>query len=363
MHSSELASLLATLLALPAVSAHGYLENAIIGGQTYFVGSPNWMYPGQNPASQPGWYAYNQDDGFVAPVEYQNPDIICHKNATPGTSYLTVTAGTTIGLQWNTWPTGHHGDVLNQMAAVSGDFSTIDKTTLNFFATEVDGWHSGSNPGLWATDTLIANNFTGEFTIPASIAPGNYILRHEIITLHAANNAGGAQNYPMCVNVKVVSSGAKVPCASGADCRVGEKLYQETDPGINFNIYQSFDSYIIPGPTVWAGLSGSGGASPSTVAPTTSSAAPTSKVASTSTLPPTTMVTSTTTKAPVTSTPATSLTHAPLPSSTSAVSSSAPSTCAAKYGQCGGGPSYTGPTCCAAGSTCKASSQYYSQCL
>ncbi|KAK3678816.1 hypothetical protein LTR78_001269 [Recurvomyces mirabilis] len=253
MHSVEVLGLLAAT-ALPLVSAHGYLENAIIGGKTVFVGSPNWMYPGQNPAQQPGWYAYNQDDGFVSPSSYQNPDIVCHKNATPGNSYLTLTAGTTIGLQWNTWPDGHHGDVLNQMAAVSGDFSTIDKTALNFFAVELDGWHSGSNPGLWATDTLIANNFTGMLTIPANLAPGNYVLRHEIISLHAANNAGGAQNYPMCVNVKVVSSGTATPCAGGADCRVGEKLYNAADPGINFNLYQSFNSYVTPGPAVWSEL-------------------------------------------------------------------------------------------------------------
>ncbi|KAJ3029793.1 hypothetical protein HDV00_009434 [Rhizophlyctis rosea] len=36
--------------------------------------------------------------------------------------------------------------------------------------------------------------------------------------------------------------------------------------------------------------------------------------------------------------------------------------CAAKYAQCGG-QGFSGPTCCQSGSTCKASNQYYSQCL
>ena len=36
--------------------------------------------------------------------------------------------------------------------------------------------------------------------------------------------------------------------------------------------------------------------------------------------------------------------------------------CAAKWGQCGG-QGWTGATCCASGSTCKASNSYYSQCL
>ncbi|KAI3394244.1 hypothetical protein diail_2985 [Diaporthe ilicicola] len=52
----------------------------------------------------------------------------------------------------------------------------------------------------------------------------------------------------------------------------------------------------------------------------------------------------------------------------STITSSAPTTsapaanCVAKYAQCGG-QGWTGATCCASGSTCKASNQYYSQCL
>ncbi|KAJ1567369.1 hypothetical protein HK096_010083, partial [Nowakowskiella sp. JEL0078] len=36
--------------------------------------------------------------------------------------------------------------------------------------------------------------------------------------------------------------------------------------------------------------------------------------------------------------------------------------CAAKYAQCGG-QTYSGPTCCASGSTCTYNNQWYSQCL
>ncbi|KAJ3035959.1 hypothetical protein HDV00_003253 [Rhizophlyctis rosea] len=47
---------------------------------------------------------------------------------------------------------------------------------------------------------------------------------------------------------------------------------------------------------------------------------------------------------------------------TTTTSQSQQTNCAAKYGQCGG-QGFTGPTCCQSGSTCKASNQYYSQCL
>lgn len=53
---------------------------------------------------------------------------------------------------------------------------------------------------------------------------------------------------------------------------------------------------------------------------------------------------------------------------TSTTTSSSPTTsapgtnCQAKYAQCGG-QGWSGSTCCASGSTCKVSNQYYSQCL
>ncbi|KAJ3039999.1 hypothetical protein HDV00_011554 [Rhizophlyctis rosea] len=53
--------------------------------------------------------------------------------------------------------------------------------------------------------------------------------------------------------------------------------------------------------------------------------------------------------------------NTPPPATTTTVPPST-GTCAAKYGQCGG-QGFNGPTCCQSGSTCKASNQYYSQCL
>lgn len=44
----------------------------------------------------------------------------------------------------------------------------------------------------------IANNLTSTVAIPSDIAPGNYIIRHEIIALHSAGQENGAQSYPQC---------------------------------------------------------------------------------------------------------------------------------------------------------------------
>jgi cellulose 1,4-beta-cellobiosidase len=62
----------------------------------------------------------------------------------------------------------------------------------------------------------------------------------------------------------------------------------------------------------------------------------------------------TTTKATTTTKPTTT--------TTKATTTTQQSACATKYGQCGG-KGWQGPTCCASGSTCKSSGEYYSQCL
>jgi hypothetical protein len=103
-------------------------------------------------------------------------------------------------------------------------------------------------PGSWASDTLIANNNSWTVTIPSDIAPGNYVLRHEIIALHSAGTVDGAQNYPQCVNLEVTGSGTATPAGV-----LGTALYTETDPGIEINIYQSLSTYVVPGPTLYSG--------------------------------------------------------------------------------------------------------------
>ena len=43
-----------------------------------------------------------------------------------------------------------------------------------------------TSDGLWAaTDILSANDSIYTFTVPKNLKPGQYIVRHEIIALHA----------------------------------------------------------------------------------------------------------------------------------------------------------------------------------
>ncbi|EME47180.1 glycoside hydrolase family 61 protein [Dothistroma septosporum NZE10] len=253
--TTNIAALATALTALPLASAHGYISGIVSNGKWYSGTSPSWKYAETKPDTA-GWYADNQDNGFVPPSSYVEGDITCHKAATVGGAPVPVTAGRSVDLQWNTWPESHHGPVITYLAAVGGEFSAADKASLKWFKVTEGGLVDGSSsPGKWATDKMISNNDTAAFTVPSDIKSGNYVVRHEIIALHSAGSEDGAQNYPQCINVKVTSSGTAQPCASGVDCAVGTALYKEDDAGILINIYQSLSNYTIPGPKLYSSAS------------------------------------------------------------------------------------------------------------
>ncbi|KAK4538913.1 hypothetical protein RGQ29_032192 [Quercus rubra] len=235
---------------LPSVSAHGYVSGIVSGGKYYSGQSPNWYYQVQNKQPVPpnaGWQALNQDNGFVAPSAYGTQDISCHKSATTGKSFVPVTAGSTIQLQWTAWPESHHGPLINYLAPCPGDCTAITSADLKFFKFQADGLIDDTTvPGNWASDKMIANNNTATVTIPKNVKNGGYVLRHEIIALHGAESAGGAQNYPQCINIKVTGGTGTTEPAGTA----GPSLYTQTENGIVFNIYQTITSYPIPGPKI-----------------------------------------------------------------------------------------------------------------
>ncbi|PKS12646.1 hypothetical protein jhhlp_000854 [Lomentospora prolificans] len=140
----------ATVLSLAALaSAHGHVATIIAGGVEY---------PGAVP-------------GNLEPNGFSSADILCHN----------------VTLVWNTWPESHRGPVIDYLASCGGgDCSSVDKGFLSFAKIAEAGLVSGSNSGTWASDELMANGNAWTVTIPSSVAPGYYVLRHEIIALHGA---------------------------------------------------------------------------------------------------------------------------------------------------------------------------------
>lgn len=258
--------------------AHGTVTGFVTDGKYNGGFLLNYYYAKQNNQPVPdtaGWYAENLDNGFVEPNSYGSPDIICHKNASPGNIAASVAAGGTIEFQWTDWPESHIGPVITYVANCGGDCTSADKAALKWVKIEEAGYDASTKS--WAAIDLIANNNTWVTTVPSTLAAGQYVFRHEIIALHGAGSANGAQNYPQCMNIEITGSGTDNPVGV-----LGTELYSADEPGILFNPYTTITSYTIPGPALYkagstGGNNGGGsGSTPTTPAPSaTSTAAPT----------------------------------------------------------------------------------------
>jgi len=109
----------------------------------------------------------------------------------------------------------HYGPVLVYMAKVA-DAKTA--TSGSFFKVAEDGY-TGTTAS-WGTEILNANCGKRAFTVPKSLASGDYLVRAEAIALHAG--AGQPQPYVTCFQVKVTGGGSATP--SGVSFPGGYKL-------------------------------------------------------------------------------------------------------------------------------------------
>lgn len=61
----------------------------------------------------------------------------------------------------------------------------------------------------WGSDMLAKQGAAWTVTVPPNLAPGQYVLRHEILGLHVAGTRNGAQFYPSCAHLTVSGSGTQ----------------------------------------------------------------------------------------------------------------------------------------------------------
>jgi cellulase len=118
--------------------------------------------------------------------------------------------------------------------------------------------------GTWVTEGFIANNSTWTVQVPMDIEDGYYVVRNELISLHAISDYG-AELYPHYFQIQITgSNGMKKPA--------GVKFpgaYKMNDPELTFNqsvdtgpyVSQAwrlrkrnradFDEQIFPGPKLY----------------------------------------------------------------------------------------------------------------
>lgn len=133
---------------------------------------------------------------------------------------------------------------------------------------------------VWASDVLEKAGGFISYTIPSCLAPGSYLVRHEVIALHAAYAYPGAQFYPSCHQIEVTGSGSTTPSAlvsfPGA--------YAAADPGITYDAYKASE-YTIPGPAIFTCDGSADGGAAAPVASSEASAPAATSAASSSAIP------------------------------------------------------------------------------
>ncbi|KAG8926766.1 Esterase/lipase/thioesterase [Tulasnella sp. 418] len=244
----------AAVVSAVGVAAHGYVDKITIGSTTY---------TGYQPYSDP--YYSTPPARIVRKIPGNGPvenlsliDVQCNGysaggvvGSAPAPLVATVAAGSDITLTWTTWPDTHMGPLVTYLARVPSGQSITSWSPGNaavWFKIHQDGYSNGQ----WGALKLLTNGSKYTFKIPASLAPGQYLVRHEIIALHAAYAYPGAQVYPSCIQLQVTGSGTKTGPSSGLVSFPG--AYTANTPGIVWDAYQgNNNNYPVPGPAVWSG--------------------------------------------------------------------------------------------------------------
>lgn len=184
-------------------------------------------------------------------------DFRCQPGAATGenTDVYTVKAGDKIALKQAFGGTGmeHPGPAQVYMSkAPGGDVKTYDGSGDWFKVSEQLLCASPSNEGILTTSWCTWGEDRIEFTLPARIPAGEYLVRAEHIPLHGAH-VGEAEFYYACAQVKVEASGKKAWKPSRTVKIPG--VYKVDDESINFSIWDSTITEYgpTPGPEVIVG--------------------------------------------------------------------------------------------------------------
>ncbi|KDN71242.1 putative glycosyl hydrolase family 61 [Colletotrichum sublineola] len=249
-------------------AAHGIVNNGVIGGKNFTFYQP-YQDPYMNPAPERISRAI-QSNGPVEDVI--SLDIQCGAataggGTKPAKLVAKAAAGEEVTLDWTLWPESHIGPTITYMAKCANDDCTTWQPSAKdnvWFKVQEEG-REGTSNNWGATPLMKAGNSGVKYTIPECIAPGQYLVRHEIIALHAASSYPGAQFYPSCHQIEVTGSGSTNP----SDLVAFPGAYKGSDAGITYNAYQA-QPYTVPGPKVFScsgSGSGSGSAPISSAAP------------------------------------------------------------------------------------------------
>ncbi|TGJ85016.1 hypothetical protein E0Z10_g3731 [Xylaria hypoxylon] len=171
-------------------------------------------------------------------------DIICQKQGRTSSKVIDVKPGDNIGAYFghviggaqfandpdNPIAASHKGPVTAWLAKVD-NAASASKTGLKWFKI----WEDTFNPSSkkWGVDNMISGQGWTKFQMPQCIAPGDYLMRVEVLALHSAKTNMGAQFYISCAQLKISGSGTFTPSETVSF----PGAYKQNDPSILVSIY------------------------------------------------------------------------------------------------------------------------------
>jgi hypothetical protein len=247
------------------VSAHGWLNSVAVGTKTFAGNVPN--------ASPTGSVIRQIND--VDPVKgASNPFMNCGQNAQLATQVASAMPGDPVAFSWvngDGGPWVHNvGPMMTYMASCGNqNCSSFNSSNASWFKIQEQG--RVTSGGAWFM-SLMNDGSPANVTIPSNIAPGNYIMRHELLALQIAQTEGGAEWYPACVQMTIGGNGTGAPTSGELVKLPG--AYNDTEPGVVVDVFSNLNAeYQFPGPQVAAFVSGSTGSNSTTATSATSTAA------------------------------------------------------------------------------------------
>jgi len=120
--------------------------------------------------------------------EANNVSLACNFPGTSARAYIPIVAGQNITAVYQTW-VHTVGPLVAWMADCGGDCTNFDAANADWFKIGEKGLLEGTIlEGMWFQRAFV--NWDGgpslwSENVPASLRPGKYLVRHEIISLHA----------------------------------------------------------------------------------------------------------------------------------------------------------------------------------
>lgn len=245
-----LSSILTTVALLAAgASAHGAVTSYVVAGKDY----PG--YQGFSPANSPNTIQWQWSD-YNPITAASDPKMRCNGGRS-ATESATAAPGDEISAVWGQW-THSQGPILVWMYKCAGDFAGCDGSGAEWFKIDEAGFTGdgtsvfldSETPSGWEIAKLVGGNKAHTSKIPAGLAPGNYLVRHELIALHQAN---APQFYPECAQIIVTGSGTATPDASYKAAIPGYCAQSDPNITVPINDRTVAQTYKIPGPPVFTG--------------------------------------------------------------------------------------------------------------